>query len=167
MDLEEIANSAVLAASAILRAVVSDTEIQGFLDGLPTYFNTMIAFAAVFLIKVSTKYSSVVQVDLQKIKHLLRSLLDTLKNVTSNMHPCHILVSITAGIESLLCRCGIVSGTCAVEEQGIGAVTARKNVGTTELEHDPTTSFSMEEYDFLFNPDMDFSLEFPDQDGLV
>ncbi|KAK8127527.1 Transcriptional activator of proteases prtT [Apiospora sp. TS-2023a] len=167
MDLEEIANSAVLAASTILRTVVSDTEIQGFLDGLPTYFDTMIAFAAVFLIKVSTKYSSVVQVDLQKIKHLLRSVLVTLKNVTSNMHTRHLLVSITAGIENLLCRCGIVSGTSAVEEQGIGAAAAREDVGPTELEHDPTTSFSMEEYDFLFDPDMDFSLEFPDQDGLV
>lgn len=168
MDVEEIANSAVLAASAILRAVVSDPEIQGFLNGLPTYFNTMIAFAAVFLLKVSTKYSSVVQVDLQKIKQLLRTLLATLNNVTSNMHPRHLLVSITAGIESLLCRCGVISNrTCAVDEQEIGGITPREDVGTTELEHDPTALFSMEEYDFLFNPDMGFSLEFPDEDNLV
>ncbi|KAK7927090.1 hypothetical protein PG985_004088 [Apiospora marii] len=167
MDFEEIANSAVLAASAILRAVVSDPEIQGFLDGLPTYFNTMIAFAAVFLLKVSTKYSSVVQVDLQKIKHLLRTLLATLKSVTSSMHPRHLLVSITAGIENLLGRSGVISSTYAVEEQEPRAVTAREDAGIAELEHDPTASFSMEEYDFLFNPDMDFNLEFPEQGSLV
>lgn len=125
MDLEEIANSAVLAASAILRAVVSDSEIQGFLDGFPTYFNTMIALAAVFLLKASTKCSSVVQVDLQKIRHLLRTLLATLKGVTSSIHPRHLLISITTGIESLLGRCGVTSSTCTVEEQDTEAASAR------------------------------------------
>ncbi|KAK8090883.1 hypothetical protein PG994_000388 [Apiospora phragmitis] len=167
MELEEVANHAVLAASAILRAVVADLEIQGFLDGLPTYFDTMIAFAAVFLLKVSTKYISMVQVDLQEIRRLLRTLLATLKKVTLSMHQRHLLVSITAGIESLLCRCGVVSSTCAAEEQEVVAITARDDVGAKEVEQDPTTSFSMEEYDFLFNPDTDFSLEFLDQERLA
>ncbi|KAK6853308.1 hypothetical protein PG995_010120 [Apiospora arundinis] len=166
-ELDEIANSAVLAASAILRAVVSDPEIQGFLDGLPTYFNTMIAFAAVFLLKVSTKYGSMVHIDLQEIRRLLRSLLTTLKKVTSSMHPRHLLVSITAGIQSLLIRCRIVDNPCADQGEEPEVVSAREHVETAELGHDPPASFSMEEYDFLFNPDMDFSLEFLNQDSLV
>ncbi|KAK8106306.1 Transcriptional activator of proteases prtT [Apiospora kogelbergensis] len=165
-DLEEMTNSAVLAASAIVRAVVSDPEIQGFLDGLPIYFDTMIAFAAVFLLKVSTKYGSMVQINLQGIRHLLRRLLTTLKKVTSSMHSRHLLVGITAGIESLLHRCGIVHNNYTIQEQDTGDVTATHDSVSAGQDPDPTT-FSMEEYDFLFNPDMDFSLEFLNQDGLV
>ncbi|KAK8080631.1 Transcriptional activator of proteases prtT [Apiospora hydei] len=166
MALEEVANSAVLAASAILRAVIADPEIQGFLDGLPTYFDTMIAFAAV-LLKVSTKYSSMVQVYLQELRRLLRTLLATLKKVTSSMHQRHLLVSITAGLESLLFRCGVIGSTCAAEEQEVTAVTTGTDAGIDQLGYNSATSFSMEEYDFLFNSDVDFSLEFLDQENLV
>ncbi|KAL1899222.1 hypothetical protein Sste5346_003145 [Sporothrix stenoceras] len=103
MDLDEAANAGVLAALSILRAVVSDTEIQSYLDGLPIYFDVMIAFAAVFLLKVASKFSSSVLINAQEITSLVVTLVATLKRVTQTMHPRpHLLVSITKGIEGLL-----------------------------------------------------------------
>ena len=103
-ELDEIANSAVLSAVSILRAVTSDTEIQSFLNGLPTYFDIMIAFAVVFLLKVSTHFSASVQLDVKEFRRLTSTLLVVLKEVTATMHSHHLLVSITRGIDSLLQR---------------------------------------------------------------
>lgn len=104
LDIDEIANSAVLSATAILRAVVTDREIQSYLNGLPTYFDVMIAFAVVFVLKVSTKYSTSVRVDTSEVQSLVRELVTVLKDVTSTMHSRHLLVSVAQGAETLLQR---------------------------------------------------------------
>ncbi|KAE8414164.1 hypothetical protein BDV36DRAFT_299278 [Aspergillus pseudocaelatus] len=104
LEFEEIANSAVLSAVSILRAVISDPEIQSYLNGLPTYFDIMIAFAVVFLLKVSTRFSATVHLDNQETQRLMLSLVTVLKGVTASMHPHHLLVSITKGIDDLLQR---------------------------------------------------------------
>ncbi|CAK7201926.1 hypothetical protein SEUCBS139899_004642 [Sporothrix eucalyptigena] len=108
MDLDEAANAGVLAALSILRTVVSDTEIQSYLDGLPIYFDVMIAFAAVFLLKVASKFSASVLINVEEIKSLVVTLVARLKRVTQTMHPRHLLSSITKGIEGLLYRSGLV-----------------------------------------------------------
>ncbi|KAF2774469.1 hypothetical protein EJ03DRAFT_347068 [Teratosphaeria nubilosa] len=105
LDIDEIANSATLSATSIIRAVVSDSEIQNYLNGLPTYFDLMIAFAVVFVLKVSTKYAINVRVDTTEIKTLVTDLVKVLKNVTSSMHPRHLLVSVAKGAETLLEKC--------------------------------------------------------------
>ncbi|QRD88998.1 hypothetical protein F9C07_2200221 [Aspergillus flavus] len=110
LELEEIANTAVLSALSILRAVISDTEIQSYPNGLPTYFDIMIAFAVVFLLKVPTHFSTSVQLDNQEIQRLMLSLAMVLKGVTATMHPHHFLVSITEGIDDLLQRSRMVTG---------------------------------------------------------
>ena len=103
MELDEIANVAILSALSILRFVISDPEIQSFLDGLPTYFDTMITFAAVFLLKVSFKpISPYIRLDSQEVTHLVSETVTVLKGVTSTMHPRHLLVSVARGIENLL-----------------------------------------------------------------
>ncbi|KAB8278869.1 hypothetical protein BDV30DRAFT_248760 [Aspergillus minisclerotigenes] len=104
LELEEIANMAVLSALSILRAVISDTEIQSYLNGLPTYFDIMIAFAVVFLLKVSTHFSTTVQLDNQETQCFMLSLAMVMKGVIATMHPHHFLVSITKGIDDLLQR---------------------------------------------------------------
>ncbi|KAF2122480.1 hypothetical protein BDV96DRAFT_1243 [Lophiotrema nucula] len=101
VDENMIAEDAVGSALAIIDTVNSDVEIQAHLNGLPLYFHIMVAFAAVFLYKVSTKYSSLVRVDVERIKHLMSTLVETLKRITSTMHPRHLLVSIEKGIDSL------------------------------------------------------------------
>jgi len=157
LDIDEIANSAVLSATAILRAVVSDSEIQTYLNGLPTYFDVMIAFAVVFVLKVSTKYSTSVRVDVSEIQTLVRDLVDVLKNVTASMHPRHLLVSVARGAQTLLERC------CPSEAQlpSNAHVTMAQPTFDEEL-YDMSSAwngssfdnFSMGEFDFLSNQDL-------------
>ncbi|KAH8702306.1 C6 transcription factor [Talaromyces proteolyticus] len=113
LEVDEIANSAVLSAVSILRAVVSDTEIQSYLNGLPTYFHIMIAFAIVFLLKVSTRLSASVRLDIQEVQRLMITLVSVLKEVAASMHPHHLLVGITKGIDDLLQRSGLIPGPVA------------------------------------------------------
>ena len=104
VDVYELASSAVLAATCILRTVNSDHEVQSFLNGLPTYFHVMIAFAVVFLLKVSTSTSGHSPglgaisrvVDAEEVRRLLATSISVLRNVTRTMHPQHPLVNITA-----------------------------------------------------------------------
>ncbi|KAK5127770.1 hypothetical protein LTR85_004886 [Meristemomyces frigidus] len=166
-DIDEIANSAVLSATAILRAVVQDTEIQGYLNGLPTYFDLMIAFAVVFVLKVSTKYAPLVRVDAGEIRGLVSDLVATLKNVTSGMHPRHLLVSVARGAETLLERCSPEFN--AGSSGGGGSVPANAHV-TMASQPQPTfdeglynissewngasfDNFFMGEFDFLSTQD--------------
>lgn len=88
MDIDELANQAVLSATAIIRTVVSDTEIQGHLNGLPTYFDVMIAFAVVFVLKVSAKYASSLRVDTSEVRGLVANLVTVLKYVALQLYVC-------------------------------------------------------------------------------
>lgn len=94
VDVYELASSAVLAATCILRTVNADEEVRTFLNGLPSYFHVMIAFAVVFLLKVSTRYSHIAAVDTEQVRMLLVDSVAVLREVTKAMHPRHILVTI-------------------------------------------------------------------------
>lgn len=117
-ELEDIANTAVLSATSILRVIVSDGELQAYLNGLPLYFDTMIAFAVIFLLKVATKYSEIVRIDAAKILDLVRQTVTVLRRITAPMHKQHLLVCIADGIEKLL----------------------RKSQELTQMSFDPSTS---------------------------
>ncbi|KXT18705.1 hypothetical protein AC579_2705 [Pseudocercospora musae] len=158
LDIDELANSAVLSATAILRAVVNDTEIQDHLNGLPTYFDVMIAFAVVFVLKVSTKYANSVRVDTSEVRTLVSDLVMVLKNVTAEMHPRHLLVSVARGAETLLER--------ASQQVMGGPVPANAHVTMSQPNFDESLfdmatdwngasfdNFFMGEFDFLSNQD--------------
>lgn len=102
MEMDEIANGAVRAAMSILRSVNADEELQSFFDGLPIYFGTMLAFSIVFLLKVSSKYSSFIQVNSSEILPLISETVTALEKVTSKMHRRHLLVSMTKGMRGLV-----------------------------------------------------------------
>ncbi|KAF9892876.1 hypothetical protein FE257_000465 [Aspergillus nanangensis] len=100
-ELEEIANTAVLCATSILGVITADTELQSLLNGLPLCFDTMIAFAVVFLLKVATNYSETVTMDKNKIISLVDRTITMLQRTTSSMHRQHLLVSIGSGVRKL------------------------------------------------------------------
>lgn len=103
-ELEEIANAGVLSAMSILRVIVSDMEFRSFMNGLPLYFDTMLAFAVVFLLKVATKYATAIRIDTSKILSLVTQTVAALREVTHTMHKQHLLVVIAEGLERLLSR---------------------------------------------------------------
>ena len=100
-ELQDIANTAVLSATSILSVIVSDGELQTHLNGLPLYFDTMIAFALVYLLKVATKYSEIVRIDATKMLDLVEQTVTVLRRITVPMHEQHLLVCIVDGIEKL------------------------------------------------------------------
>lgn len=101
-ELEEVANVGVLSAMSILRVIVSDAEFRSFMNGLPLYFDTMLAFAVVFLLKVSTKYVAIIRIDASKILSLVTETVAALREMTQDMHKQHLLVIITEGLDRLL-----------------------------------------------------------------
>ncbi|KAK4939919.1 hypothetical protein LTR10_019878 [Elasticomyces elasticus] len=99
LDIDEFANAAVLSATAIIRTVLNDPEVQSFIDGFHTYSHIMTAFAVVFLLKVSTSYSVSIHVDAAEIRKLVERLLVIMKGVVPQPHPKHLLITICNGIE--------------------------------------------------------------------
>ncbi|KAK0939368.1 hypothetical protein LTR29_009113 [Friedmanniomyces endolithicus] len=171
LDIDELANSALLSATAILRAVVQDQEIQNFLNGLPTYFDIMIAFAVVFVLKVSTKFAASVAIDTSEIRSLVADLVHVLKDVTSNMHTRHLLTSVTRGAETLLEQC------CPPELRGPFPSNAHVTISQPVFDENlynmsshwtgtSTDNFMMGEFDFLstqdvlngFQPDLQYPI---------
>ncbi|KAJ5724690.1 transcriptional regulator family: Fungal Specific TF [Penicillium malachiteum] len=106
-ELEEIANAGVLSAMSILRVIVSDAEFRSFMNGLPLYFDTMLAFAVIFLLKVATKYATVIRIDTVNILSLVTQTVAALRDITKTMHRQHLLVVIAEGLERLLSRCQV------------------------------------------------------------
>ncbi|KAJ5928689.1 hypothetical protein N7466_007645 [Penicillium verhagenii] len=106
-ELEEIANTGALSAMSILRVIVSDAEFRSFMNGLPLYFDTMLAFAVVFLLKVATKYATVIRIDTSKILSLVAQTVAALREITQTMHRQHLLVVIAEGLGRLLSRCQV------------------------------------------------------------
>ena len=102
LEVREIADAAVLSATSILRSINSDKEFQSFMSDLPLYFDTMIAFASVFLFRISTSYSHAIRVDASEILRLLRESVNVLEEVTSNIRHAHLLARITEGLKELL-----------------------------------------------------------------
>lgn len=100
--MREIADMAVLSAISILRSINSDKELQSFLSDLPLYFDTMIAFASVFLFRITTSYSHAMQVNISDILSLISESILVLEEITSKIRPAHLLARMTGGLKQLL-----------------------------------------------------------------
>jgi hypothetical protein len=160
-EMIEIAELAVTSAIYILRTVNTDQEMQIFLNGLPLYFDTMIAFAAVFLLKISTEYAGIVKVDTKETLNLVQQNTVVLEEIGSKMKPQHLLILIGDGVRTLLERCKISESRASLEasnmnntntyleplqEDSVGSnVDANINWAT----HGAFPSFGLEYYDLL------------------
>ncbi|KPI43658.1 Transcriptional activator of proteases prtT [Cyphellophora attinorum] len=101
-ELEDFANLAVHSATSILRHVVEDVEFQSFLNGLPAYYDTMIPFAVVFLLKVLAKDSPAVRVDRAGTYSLMERLSFTLESITAQMPKQHLLSSVASSLRNVV-----------------------------------------------------------------
>ncbi|KAK5229330.1 hypothetical protein LTR47_007932 [Exophiala xenobiotica] len=168
-DLEEFANMAIHSATAILQVIVADQEIQSYLQGLPAYFDTMIAFAFVFLLKVTIKNPANLRIDKGPITETLDSLVKVLKNTTASMHPRHLLTSIASSIQKLLDRFSHnnnnpVQGQEAGSSSTQPVAPAGPFVSSFGPDNNqwlsPTDAMFLENYDFTYSPGADFNLDF-------
>ena len=103
-EMVEIAEMAIASATYILRTVNTDSELQSHLNGLPLYFDTMIAFTAVFLLKISTEYSNKIPIDTAEALSLVRHSVSVLEGVGSKMKSKHLLIRIGQGLRMMVER---------------------------------------------------------------
>ena len=103
---KEFTNMAISAAASILTFVLEEEDLRRALVGTPLYVHTMIAFASVFLMKVTTKWNRIMGFNIEhsylNVSHLLEKMIDLLRNsVTSSRHVLH---HIAAGLEKMLAK---------------------------------------------------------------
>lgn len=174
MELDEFAHLAVSSALAIVRSVVSDPEVHSFLDGLPVYFDTMIAFAVIFLVKiVKNKYSISVRPDPEEVYQLLVTLSTTLNAVCLKMHPQHILVKIAKGIDRIIHQPSQQADIPRSQQPDESAVQAREPQISTDINlasesfgltpEDNPDFYFIGQYDLLLNQDFGFNFDFAQQ----
>jgi hypothetical protein len=103
LSVDNIAREGIISALSIINTVTSDKEVQSFFDGLPVYFDVMLAFSVIFLFKIS-RLSASFLLDVDATKRSVHELIVVLKAITATMHPRHLLVDLTSGIGHLLQR---------------------------------------------------------------
>jgi hypothetical protein len=103
-EVDEIVNISVLSATSILTSLASDEEIRSYLNGLPSYFFTMITFASAFLLKLAQRYPDIPCVNKDEIFKLIGRVVETLRLISANMHERHLLTSIVHALEKALAR---------------------------------------------------------------
>jgi hypothetical protein len=100
-ELDETVNISVISATFILTSLTSDEEIQSYLNGLPSYFFTMITFASVFLLKLAQRYPHIPCIHKSDIFELIRQVVAMLRLVSATMHEKHLLRSIVHRLEKV------------------------------------------------------------------
>lgn len=120
-ELVDIRNTSVSAAISILSMVVEDTELCSFFNGLPLYFDVMIAFSAVFLLRIAkySYYSATYTPDI--LLGMVRCAVSALQKPLKQMHSRHFLSLVVEGISKLLhdakdsAGASVQSGDCLVD----------------------------------------------------
>ncbi|KAL2878194.1 hypothetical protein SGCOL_006444 [Colletotrichum sp. CLE4] len=141
---KEFANMAVSAAISIITFVLEEDDMRRALVGTPLYVHTMIAFASVFLMKVATRWNSLMGLKLEEayVSSLLKKMIEALKNaVTSDRH---VLKHIAAGLEKMLNKMGEAKRPGQrLDDPGPAQEDAKKSTGDVHIpnhEDDPSAT---------------------------
>lgn len=153
-DLEDMAEGAIAAAFSILQSLLDSEDLRIGLVGVPHYFHTMYTFAAVFLLKVATRYSEHVAVDVNSVLEIVQQIVHLFES-----SPCarqHLVHRISRGLKEMLigCRQLVESGAEASrlwEASGM-AEGAGNGIGFQDnggyITND-APAFDLENFDFL------------------
>ncbi|KAK2850674.1 hypothetical protein FQN49_005430 [Arthroderma sp. PD_2] len=157
-ELQDIAACAVTTAISILELLIESDELRAYLVGIPHYFHTMFAFAAVFLLKVATRNRQHVHVDTHLVFRTSRRVLEVFQHC-----PCakqHLVHRIAQGLKEMIERC---EGQIATESPGhpVNRPINREQHMPTSMAPPPTSTnpeivsqemlswFNLENFDFL------------------
>jgi Fungal Zn(2)-Cys(6) binuclear cluster domain len=95
----ETAAAAISAATSIINMLLEDKDLQAALARVPHYFHGMIAFACMFLLKVATKHSEQLFVDLVRFRMLIAGLAGQLKVTVVGKE--HLIHRMAEGLEKM------------------------------------------------------------------
>lgn len=110
---KEFTNMAISAATSILTFVLEEEDMRRALVGTPLYVHTMITFACVFLMKMTTKWHRIMGFNMENnylnVMELLERIIVLLESsVTSDRHVLH---HISAGLKKMMTRMSVDAET--------------------------------------------------------
>lgn len=103
-SLRPLASHAINSAHQVLVIVLEEPSIRDSMVGVPLYLHTVIAFAVVFLIKMSSRWAGIgVSIDpAQKTKPLIENVIALFRSCQAGQ--AHVLYAMADGFERLLRR---------------------------------------------------------------
>lgn len=106
LNLRSLASRAIDAAHYILQYTMDETAYREALVGIPLYLHSMIAFAAVFLMKIAHKWHAIgVNIDPEtRTKPLIEGMIRTLRDCKAGTN--HMVFSMASGFQRLLKQWG-------------------------------------------------------------
>jgi hypothetical protein len=153
-ELEDMAEGAIAAAFSILQSLLDSKELRVGLVGVPHYFHTMYTFAAVFLLKVATRYTEHVAVDVNSVLEIVDKIVNLFES-----SPCarqHLVHRISKGLKEMLigCRQLVESGVDTSKLWEVSGMAGRAQNGMEFPDKsgyitDDTPGFDLENFDFL------------------
>lgn len=102
-DLEDISICAITTAISILQLLIDSEELRASLIGVPHYFHTMFAFAAVFLLKIATRFRQYVNVDVELVFSISKQVLEIFKQCSCARQ--HLVHRISQGLTKMIEQC--------------------------------------------------------------
>lgn len=129
---EDMTRQACDSALAILRSSIAGNEIHPFLEKLPSYFGTMIAFASVCLIRTTVRNPAGNGSMANETIHLLRRVPEVLRESPLSPFSAHPLVSIARSLEAA------ISGELPMRSPNSGEFTTDLSFDFDLFASDPT-----------------------------
>ncbi|KAI0015301.1 hypothetical protein F4780DRAFT_784319 [Xylariomycetidae sp. FL0641] len=132
---KEFANLAIGAAASILTLVLEEADMRRALVGTPLYVHMMIAFAAVFLMKVATRWNRALGLAVEPgdVSRLLGRLVRLLRgSVTSDRHLLH---PIARGLEKMLANLDADAGGGKTTAAAAAAAHSTKKAAPNQHQH--------------------------------
>ena len=103
MDRKEAANIAISSAIACLSLVLEEPDLRDAIVGVPIFTHTMVAFSAVFLLKVAVNWNSAyLSIDGRQVRRLVRQVIDLMNSVSAGDR--HLTRHIARGLGKILER---------------------------------------------------------------
>ncbi|KAL5346935.1 hypothetical protein ACLOAV_008078 [Pseudogymnoascus australis] len=103
IDRRDLANTAISCATAILQTVLDEPSIRNSVVGVPIYLHTMIAYSAVFLLKVQQKWKAYnLSADATLIRDLVMRVIQLLLDARAGER--HLSSHIATGLSKMLDR---------------------------------------------------------------
>jgi hypothetical protein len=94
------ASTAVSHATTILELLLNDPDLRRSILGVPHYFHTMVAFACVVLLKISSRYREDLGIDTDSVHSLIGQIIDLLRSNNCSRH--HLVHWMAEGLEKML-----------------------------------------------------------------
>lgn len=103
MDRKDAAHLAISSAMSTLDFILHEPDIRSSIVGVPLYTHTMVAFCAVFLLKVAWKWNSPsLNIDKRQVRDLVLSVIEVMSSVAASKK--HLAYHIASGLSKMLER---------------------------------------------------------------